>query len=220
MNRASWPHKFERMKTLITREQRFPLAVFVLLGAVVLMFPFPGSLSIVLTRYLSPAANIPGVELLSEGMLLLLASTAATTMVFAWRSHPRRRVVVSAGAIGVVLAYLSSESIKSLISQPRPCQLWSIKGECPPFGDWSLPSNHAALAFGAVWVIALATRRVGVTWFAICAAALVAMARVMQGAHYAHDVSLGALLGLAIPAAISCLVLAARKKPHARNLNS
>ncbi|MBT2588556.1 phosphatase PAP2 family protein [Arthrobacter sp. ISL-95] len=207
------------MKTLIAREQRFPLAVFILLGAVLLTVPFPGSLSVVLTRFLSSPASIPGVELLSEGILLMLAAATVTAITFTWRSHPSRRLTVGTGAVGVVLAYLLSENMKLLIAQPRPCQLWSLPGECPPYGDWSLPSNHAALAFGAVWIIALATRGAGITWLALSAAALVALGRIMQGAHYAHDVALGAILGLAIPAVLSFLVQTVRTKhtPATRN---
>jgi membrane-associated phospholipid phosphatase len=201
------------MKTLIAREQRFPLAVFVLLGAVVLTVPFPGSLSVVLTRFLSSSAN-PGVELLSEAILVMLAAATVAAMALTWRTRPSRRLATSAGAIGVALAYLLSENMKLLIAQPRPCQLWSLPGECPPYGDWSLPSNHAALAFGAVWIIALATRRAGITWLALGAAALVALGRVLQGAHYAHDVALGAILGLAIPAVLSFLALTVRKRAH------
>lgn len=127
---------------------------------------------------------------------------------------------MSTGAVGVALAYLLSENLKLLIAQPRPCQLWSLPGQCPPYGDWSLPSNHATLAFGAVWVIALATRRAGITWLALSAAALVALGRIMQGAHYVHDVALGAILGLAIPAVLSFLVLTVRKRAHAATRNS
>ncbi|WP_284987828.1 MULTISPECIES: phosphatase PAP2 family protein [unclassified Arthrobacter] len=90
-------------------------------------------------------------------------------------------------------------------------------GECPSHGDWSLPSNHAALALGAVWVIALATRRAGITWLAFGAAALVALGRVLQGVHYIHDVAFGGVLGLTIPAALSFVVLTLRERAHTQN---
>jgi len=83
------------MKTLIAREQRLPLAMFALLGAMVLIVPFPGSLSVVWTRFLSSSSNIPGVELLSEGLLLLLAAATVTAMAFTCRPYPDRRLAMA-----------------------------------------------------------------------------------------------------------------------------
>ncbi|MFB7252369.1 phosphatase PAP2 family protein [Microbacterium sp. NPDC056234] len=116
--------------------------------------------------------------------------------------QPERRSRLVAGAGGVVVAYAVSEGAKLLFAQPRPCSRWPIAAECPPVGDWSLPSNHATLAFGAVVVVAFALGRTWTTWFAVAIAALVAIGRVAQGVHYLHDVALGALLGLVVTTAV------------------
>ncbi|MDQ1205729.1 membrane-associated phospholipid phosphatase [Microbacterium sp. SORGH_AS 862] len=66
--------------------------------------------------------------------------------------------------------------------------------------DFSLPSNHAALAFAAVVVIAVATRGGWLTLAALLFAFVVAIARMLEGAHYLHDAAAGALIGLPVPA--------------------
>lgn len=101
--------------------------------------------------------------------------------------------------VGAILAYVLSEGGKLLFAQARPCSVWQIAGECPPPGDWSLPSNHATLAFGAAAVIAVIVGRSWLTWSAIALASLVAVGRVAQGVHYVHDVALGAILGVVVP---------------------
>lgn len=192
---------------LISREQRLPLAVMAFVIAVILTVPLPGSLSVTLTRSLSSAAGMAGIELVSEGVLILLAGGTVAALVYAWRAHSERRGALIAGSTGIVLAFLLSELLKLLFAQPRPCQLWTLAGDCPALGDWSLPSNHAVLAFGAALVISIATRRALITWLALGAASLVAIGRIMQGAHYVHDVALGAAIGMAVPTLVAMLAL-------------
>lgn len=177
-----------------------PLGIATALAALLLIVPLPGSLSVVGTRWLSAAGSaVPAVELISEAGLLLLAAATAAVMARAWWSRPERRVHIAASGVGVVLAYFLSEGGKLLFAQARPCAVWQIAGECPPPGDWSLPSNHATLAFGAAAVIAVAVGRSWLTWSAIALASVVAVGRVAQGVHYVHDVALGAILGVAVP---------------------
>jgi undecaprenyl-diphosphatase len=180
------------------------------LAAVLLLLPLPGSLSVVGTRWLSSAGSaVPGVESISEAGLVLLAAATAVVMAHAWWSHPERRLHIAASAVGVVLAYLLSEGGKLLFAQARPCSVWQIAGECPPPGDWSLPSNHATLAFGAAAVIAVTFGRSWLTWSALALASLVAVGRVAQGVHYVHDVALGAIVGVAVPLLVVIGVAAA-----------
>jgi undecaprenyl-diphosphatase len=180
-----------------------PAAAIAAIAALVLILPFPGSLSVVATRSLSGTFSaIPGVALLSEILLVLLAVATAGALVHVVMRHPERRGIALAAAFGVGVAYAASEGVKLLVAQPRPCSSGDLRIECPPPGDWSFPSNHATLAFGAVVVIIVAIQRVSVAWLAVGAAALVAGGRVAQGVHYLHDVAAGALLGLAIPVAL------------------
>jgi undecaprenyl-diphosphatase len=160
------------------------------------LLPFPGSLSVVVTHALSSFAATPGVELVSDGGLMLLAASTLLAIVIAWFRRPVDRPALLAGALGVALAYGLSELFKLTFAQGRPCAVWATDGQCPPAGDWSLPSNHATLAFGAVVLVAVASRSLWVTGAALVVASAVAAGRVVQGVHYLHDVSIGALLGL------------------------
>ena len=134
-----------------------------------------------------------------EVTLVLLALASASVIGFVWWKHPSQRLRAAVASIGVVLAYLASEGLKVLFAQPRPCSRWVTAAECPPAGDWSLPSNHATLAFGAAAVVAVLLGRAAITWAMVGFAVLVAIGRVLEGVHYVHDVAIGALLGMAIP---------------------
>ncbi|RLV57548.1 phosphatase PAP2 family protein [Aeromicrobium phragmitis] len=203
------------MQALIARDQRALLTAVAVFGVTLLVMPWPESLSVVVTRSLtSTFAAVPSVELLSEAALVVLALGTAAAGLRAWRDAARPRVVLGSAAAGVVLAYALSEASKVVVSQDRPCQRWALPGSCPPPGDWSFPSHHATLAFGAVLFIAIATRHVVATSVAVVVATVVAAGRVMQGAHYLHDVAAGALLGLAVPTTLAVLVTFGLSRRH------
>jgi len=173
--------------------------VFVLFALCIsVLLPFPGSLSVVATQALSSFAATPGIELIAEGGLVLLAASTLVAIVMAWVRRAGERPVLLAGALGVVLAYGLSELFKLTFAEPRPRTVWSTGRECPAAGDWSLPSNHATLAFGAVVVLAVASRSLWVAGAALVVASAVAVGRVLQGVHYLHDVAIGALVGLTV----------------------
>jgi len=166
---------------------------------VVLLLPFPGSLSVQVTRAAATSfSGTPGIELLSEVPLVLLAIATAAALAHAWWKKTRYRLTATFAAAGVLVAYAASEGIKLLLAEPRPCSVWDLGVQCPPAGDWSLPSNHATLAFGGVVVIAIATRSMLVTSGAVLLAITVAAGRVLEGSHYLHDVAAGAVLAIVI----------------------
>lgn len=188
----------------ISLRRSLPLFIAAALAVLVLLVPVPGSLSVIGTRGLaSLGAAVPHVELVSEIVLVLLALATMTSVTLAWFRDPVRRPTLVAGVGGVGIAYVVSEALKMLFTQPRPCSRWPIAAECPPAGDWSLPSNHATLAFAAAVVIALAAGRGWMAWTAVALAVLVALGRVAQGVHYVHDVAAGALLGLVVTAGVA-----------------
>ncbi|MCY0930238.1 phosphatase PAP2 family protein [Streptomyces sp. H27-H1] len=126
----------------------------------------------------------------------------AVLMLAAW--WPARRAglpaAVTALAVPVitVLAYGVNDLVKLAVREDRPCQsLHVITLEaCPAPGDWSFPSNHAALAAGAAVALLFVSRRLGAV--ALVAAALMAASRVWVGAHYPHDVLAGFLVGVTV----------------------
>ncbi|MER5730295.1 phosphatase PAP2 family protein [Streptomyces sp. NPDC002138] len=121
-------------------------------------------------------------------------------MVFAWwrarsSADPARTARALAAPLVVVVAFLVDTGIKSVFREQRPCQtLHTMTLEaCPPLGDWSFPSNHAAIAAAAAAALWLIDRRLAA--IAVPAAVLMAFSRVWVGAHYPHDVALGLVVG-------------------------
>lgn len=118
------------------------------------------------------------------------------------RGRPGNRAVALAvlAPPATAVAYVASESLKSVVDEERPCR--AVAGAaasliaCPPVGDWSFPSNHSAIAGAAAVALALAVRRLAL--LAVPLALLMAFSRVFVGVHYPHDVALGLLLGGAV----------------------
>ncbi|MFJ2541461.1 phosphatase PAP2 family protein [Microbacterium sp. NPDC087589] len=186
-------------RTVIPR-RLLPLIIVAVAAIALICAQTPGSLSVVGTKWLSSLGlSVPRVDLVSEITLVLLALAAGSAIGLVWWKHPEQRPRAAVASIGVVLAYAASEGLKVLFAQPRPCSRWVTAAECPPAGDWSLPSNHATLAFGAVAVVSVLLGRTAITWAMIGFAVLVATGRVLEGVHYVHDVAIGALLGMGLP---------------------
>uniref|UniRef100_A0AAU2UZ19 Phosphatase PAP2 family protein n=1 Tax=Streptomyces sp. NBC_00003 TaxID=2903608 RepID=A0AAU2UZ19_9ACTN len=126
----------------------------------------------------------------------------AVLMVLAWwRARPLGVARVSmalAAPLVVVAAYVVNDVFKMAVHEQRPCQtLHTLTVEaCPPLGDWSFPSNHAAIAAAAAVAVLLTDRVLGA--LAVPAALLMGASRVWIGAHYPHDVVIGLLVGAAV----------------------
>ena len=176
---------------------------FVAVALAVLLVPLQTeSLSVVATRALSRVGfAIPGMVYVSDAALAMLAAVTLAALAWSWKAKPQSRLVVVASAVGVVVAYGASEALKLLIRQDRPCGTWPSIGECD-LTDYSFPSNHSTLAFGAVIAIALVIDKLSVIVGAAILAVAVALARILEGAHYLHDVAAGAALGVLVPGLI------------------
>ncbi|MFF8275159.1 phosphatase PAP2 family protein [Streptomyces lateritius] len=113
--------------------------------------------------------------------------------------------------LATAFGYVLSEALKSLVDEERPCR--AVAGApaplvpCPPTGDWSFPSNHAAIAGAAAVALALSWR--GIVRLTVPMALLMAFSRVFVGVHYPHDVTVGLLLG----AAVAVIVLKTATRP-------
>ncbi|WP_424216163.1 phosphatase PAP2 family protein (plasmid) [Streptomyces sp. BI20] len=97
-----------------------------------------------------------------------------------------------------VLAFAVDLGLKSLVREDRPCRTLRLPTleACPAPGDWSFPSNHAAIAAAAAVALLFVSRRLGA--LAVLAALAMGASRVWVGAHYPHDVLAGLLLGAAV----------------------
>lgn len=132
--------------------------------------------------------------LLAFGVLFVLAW---------WRSRrgsPHTFAIALLAPVATAVAYVCSELLKSGLTEERPCR--AVTGavpslvECPTYGDWSFPSNHATIAGGAA--VALILVRRAIVWLTVPLALLMAFSRVFVGVHYPHDVATGLLLGAVV----------------------
>ncbi|MER7730665.1 phosphatase PAP2 family protein [Streptomyces erythrochromogenes] len=139
-----------------------------------------------------------------------------------WRARGRggaRAVALALLApVATAIAYAVSEAVKSTVEEERPCRAVvgaaaSLAG-CPPPGDWSFPSNHAAIAGAAAVALVMAVRRLAP--LVVPLALLMAFSRVFVGVHYPHDVALGLLLG----GSVAALVLLALARPVAAGVRT
>ncbi|MET7456518.1 phosphatase PAP2 family protein [Streptomyces sp. NPDC005574] len=105
----------------------------------------------------------------------------------------------------VVVAYGVDAALKLLVREDRPCQSLHVTPleACPAPGDWSFPSNHAAIAAAAAVAVLFVSRRLGAV--AVVAACAMAASRVWVGVHYPHDV----LAGVVVGALVALLVMSA-----------
>ncbi|MFG2652046.1 phosphatase PAP2 family protein [Streptomyces sp. NPDC048436] len=140
----------------------------------------------------------------------------AVLMVVAWwrarRASATAAVAALAVPVVVVAAYALNDVLKMLVREDRPCQSLHVATleACPAPGDWSFPSNHAAIAAAAAMALLFVSRRLGV--LAVVAACAMAASRVWVGAHYPHDAAAGLLVGAVVGA---LLMLAVHRWPAA-----
>ncbi|MEU8465840.1 phosphatase PAP2 family protein [Streptomyces sp. NPDC029003] len=135
-----------------------------------------------------------------------------------WRARgqadPRAMALAVLAPLATALVYVASELVKSTVDEERPCR--AVAGAlaplvpCPPYGDWSFPSNHSAIAGAAAVALALAVPRLAL--LTVPVALLMAFSRVFVGVHYPHDAAMGLLLG----ASLGTLTVLALASPLAR----
>ncbi|MFD9792669.1 phosphatase PAP2 family protein [Streptomyces sp. NPDC059070] len=146
----------------------------------------------------------------------------AVLMVLAWwRARARggaRLATALAAPLVVVAAYALNDVFKMAVQEQRPCRTLHVVTveACPPLGDWSFPSNHAAIAAAAAVALLLTDRLLGA--IAVPAALLMAASRVWIGAHYPHDIAVGLLVGAV--AALVLALLARRATPLVERLGT
>lgn len=156
------------------------------------------------TRLTGLAQQAPGwLDGLVTGWSTYGLALFAVLMLAAWwharaAADPGGTAMALAAPLVVVVAFLADTGIKSVFREQRPCRtLHTVTLEaCPPLGDWSFPSNHAAIAAAAAAALWVADRRLAA--IAAPAALLMAFSRVWVGAHYPHDVVLGLAVGAVI----------------------
>ena len=129
--------------------------------------------------------------------LVLLAALAAL-------GGKTGRWAALAGLATLVLGFVSSEVLKSLVMQPRPfVSLPDVRLLISPPSSYSFPSVNATYAFAASSGASLTARRLLGrlpiwVWGFLALAVAVSYSRVYVGVHYPSDVLSGAIIGILI----------------------
>jgi undecaprenyl-diphosphatase len=87
--------------------------------------------------------------------------------------------------IALIVRFPIVTVLKELIKRARPD---------PSFDGYSMPSGHAAFFFALATGVYLYNKKMGVVFYLV--ALVVAIMRVIEGAHYFSDVFVGAALGI------------------------
>lgn len=138
------------------------------------------------------------VELLNKLMIFLSAlnnsgmiAIAVVVILLLWRRY--RHVGIAAFSSLAMEFILVNMLIKNMVHRTRPYvvnEALRLLGDRP--GDFSFPSGHTGSAFAVATVMYLCMpRRYGIP--ALGLAALIALSRIYNGAHYPTDV-LGAVM--------------------------
>lgn len=166
-----------------------------------------GSWSTRLYLVIAQNASFELGNVLSEvALLTLVAAWAVTASVLMLRRSLLRLSVLISGGAGAIVAYACSELLKLLFTNTRPCVTYEaiMVASCPPAENWSYPSNHTVIACALTVSLVMALPRLGL--MAVPTALLAAVARVLSGHHYPHDVLGGAALGTSIAIAVVLFV--------------
>lgn len=139
------------------------------------------------------------------GVIVLLL----LVLVAAWRARGRsaeNMALVVLTPVAAALAYGINRIAKALIEEPRPCRVLDVDpvGGCPPADDWSFPSNHAVVAAAFAVGLLLTWRWLGAV--ALLLAVGIGYSRIFLGAHYPHDIVVGALVGAAVVLVLALLL--------------
>jgi undecaprenyl-diphosphatase len=147
----------------------------------------------------APVATV--VELVPDLGIVVLSLLLAAA---AYGRGPRTLAIGIAAGLGVVLAYGTSEVLKILVRDERPCRTIDVLATCPGTGDWAWPSNHATIAAGLATAVVLAAPQ---WWrYAALLAGAVVLGRVVVGVHDIADVVAGAALGITITVVVARLL--------------
>ena len=119
------------------------------------------------------------------------------TMIFIlWKGDARLKWLVLFSVLTLTATdQISSQLLKPLIERARPCQIMENINLLVNCGaGFSMPSSHAANAFGQAAIFGLLFKKVRIP--IVILAVFVASSRVFVGVHFVSDILIGAVLGI------------------------
>jgi len=151
---------------------------------------------------------------------LLRVAYLVVALALLWKGDRRTRWLVLFSALTLAVTdQLSAGWLKPLFARPRPCHTLPIDSfrllvTCG--SGYSMPSSHAANAFGQAILFGLAFPRA--RWWLFGLAVVIASSRVFVGVHYPGDILVGSLVGCLSGLALSyahcrTMILVEQKRP-------
>lgn len=144
--------------------------------------------------------------IITDPGLVLLVLITAVLAAWTWLRDRVAFVRLACAGVGVIAAYMTSEVIKRIVQQERPCNTFEVATVlvCREPGNFSWPSNHTVIAvsFAAACIVAVPAAR-KLVGLVITLAVLIGLSRVAVGMHYFHDVFAGMALGIAVVTIVS-----------------
>jgi len=141
-----------------------------------------------------PWLSLPITYLGTWGALWILVSVGLISCA----RGPKRRTGVALAA-GIAGSYLFVDlTLKPIVSRVRPCETLDVHiyDAITSAQGHSFPSGHASMAFACAWILGAHFRTLRLPLLIL--AAMIALSRVVVGAHWPSDVLVGSVIGLMI----------------------
>ncbi|MEW6411057.1 MAG: phosphatase PAP2 family protein [Candidatus Zixiibacteriota bacterium] len=134
------------------------------------------------------------MPIITNDMLLRVIYGVAMALIL-WKGNAKLRWLVLVSAATLLLTdQVSAGLLKPILARPRPChEFYGVHLLVGCGGGYSMPSAHAANAFGQACLFTFFYRKYG--WHLYGFAALIALSRVFVGVHYPGDIFVGAVIG-------------------------
>jgi len=165
------------------------------------MFEFLSEIDTALFLFLNVTLANPVTDLImpviTSDWLLRVLYAIAVVLLLIFGNARLRWVVLFSVLVLAVTDQASAGLLKPMIGRLRPCHaLENINLLVNCGGGKSMPSSHAANAFGQAVLFSAMYRRWA--WPLLVFAALVALSRVFVGVHYPFDILVGSILGAVV----------------------
>jgi undecaprenyl-diphosphatase len=154
--------------------------------------------------YLANPVTTLVMPIITNDNLLRLVFAVMVIVLFLFGNRRVRWLALFSIVTLVLTDQISAGWLKPLIARPRPCHVFTdINLLVGCGGGFSMPSSHAANAFGQAFLLSRNIKHIG--WPVFIFAVLVASSRVFVGVHYPGDILGGFVVGAVVGLVVSWL---------------